>query len=201
MVVDHRQTRLIEGYAKRHLKRLTCTGTLRQVFLCFLSQAPAPPRFLFWGVLIILYRRFWIWSDTECKTPAECREIFFLCSKIFSVADPWHFGVDPDPEIHASRLMDPDLDADPAFFIIHLQDANKVFLQITFFKVHFSKIKSKKKSQHSRNQGFSYYFCLMIEGYGAGSIPLTNGSGSGSRRPKNMWIRTRIRIRKLIILQ
>ncbi len=32
----------------------------------------------------------------------------------------------------------------------------------------------------------------MIEG--SGSIPLTNGSGSGSRRPKNMWIRW-IRIR------
>jgi hypothetical protein len=37
-----------------------------------------------------------------------------------------------------------------------------------------------KKSQNSRNHGFSYYFCLMIEG--AGSKPLTNGSGS--RRPK-----------------
>ncbi len=37
-----------------------------------------------------------------------------------------------------------------------------------------------------RNQGFSYYFCLTIEGseLGSGSIPLTNGSGSGSRRPK-----------------
>ncbi len=21
---------------------------------------------------------------------------------VFSVADPWHFGVDPDPQIHAS---------------------------------------------------------------------------------------------------
>ncbi len=39
-------------------------------------------------------------------------------------------------------------------------------------------------SQNSRNQGFSYYICLMIEG--SGSIPLTNGSGS--RRPKNRWI-------------
>ncbi len=27
---------------------------------------------------------------------------------------------------------------------------------------HFSKIKSQKKSQNSKNQGFSYYFCLMI---------------------------------------
>ncbi len=53
-------------------------------------------------------------------------------------------------------------------------------------------------SQNSRNQGFSYYICLMIEGSrsragsGSGSIPLTNGSGW----PKNTWIRwIRIRIR------
>ncbi len=55
---------------------------------------------------------------------------------------------------------------------------------------HFSKIKSQKESQNSRNQGFSYFFCMMIEGSGSGSIPLTSGSGSG--RPKNMWIRIRV---------
>ncbi len=51
--------------------------------------------------------------------------------------------------------------------------------------------KVKKKSQYSRNQGFSYCFCLMIEESGSrsGSIPLTNGSGFGSRRPKNIRIR------------
>ncbi len=38
-----------------------------------------------------------------------------------------------------------------------------------------------------RNQGFSYNFCLMIEG--SGSIPLTNGSRSGSWKPKNIRIR------------
>jgi hypothetical protein len=61
----------------------------------------------------------------------------------------------------------------------------------TLFQVHF---------MDSRNQGFPYYFCLMIEGSrpgsgagsGYGSIPLTNGSESGSRRPKNTWIRIRI---------
>ncbi len=93
-----------------------------------------------------------------------------------------------------------------SFFVTDLQDANKkkfilFFLLYYFLKIHlhlFSKIKSQKESQNSRNPGFSYYFCMMIEGSrsgsGEGSIPLTNGSGS--RRPKNMWIRwIRIRIR------
>jgi hypothetical protein len=51
-------------------------------------------------------------------------------------------------------------------------------------------------SQSIMNQGFPNYFCLVIEGSGtgSGSIPLTNGSGS--RRPKNIWIRwIQIRIR------
>ncbi len=69
-----------------------------------------------------------------------------------SVADPWYFGVDPDPRIHASAYY--------------------------FLKLHLKK--SQKESQNSRNQGFSYYFCMMIE-------------GSGSGRPKNTWIRIRIR--------
>ncbi len=77
----------------------------------------------------------------------------------------------------------------------------QIFPAYYFLKVHlhhFSKIKSPKKSQNSRKQAFSYYFCLMIEESGAGSasrsILLTNGSGS--RGPENMWIRwipTRIR--------
>ncbi len=56
----------------------------------------------------------------------------------------------------------------------------------------FFKNKKSKRVTNSRNQGFFYYFCMMIEGSGSGSIPLTNGSGSG--RPKNKWIRW-IRIR------
>jgi hypothetical protein len=39
---------------------------------------------------------------------------------LFSVADPWHFGVDPDPDprIHASWLLDPDPDpgSGPCYF-------------------------------------------------------------------------------------
>ena len=88
------------------------------------------------------------------------------------------------------------MDPDPAIFGINLQDASKktnfntIFSAYYFLKLHlhnFSKIKSQKGSQNSRNQGFSYYYCMMIEKSGSGSIPLTSGSGSG--RPKNMWIR------------
>jgi hypothetical protein len=46
----------------------------------------------------------------------------------------------------------------------------------------FFKDKRQKESQNSRNQGFFYYFCLMIKG--SVSVPLTNGSGSMG--PKNI---------------
>jgi hypothetical protein len=67
--------------------------------------------------------------------------------------------------------MDPDADPGPAIFVIDLQDANKkqIFFKMFFCLLLFegtftslSKKKVKKKSQ-SRNQGFSYYFCLVIE--------------------------------------
>ncbi len=62
---------------------------------------------------------------------------------------------------------DPDLDPDPAIFVIDLQDASKklifntIFSAYYFLKVHlhhFSKIKSKKEPQNSRNQGFLIIF-------------------------------------------
>jgi hypothetical protein len=109
------------------------------------------------------------------------------------------FGMDPDPrartsDYNGSISEDPYLGRtvpalDPAIFVIDLQDVNKVFAYYCL-KVdlhHFSKVKSqsRKKSQNNRNQGFSYYFCLMIEV--TGFVSLTNGSGSG--RPKNIQIR------------
>ncbi len=112
-------------------------------------------------------------------------------------------------------LMDSDPDPDPGFGSCYFrhwpskcqQKTNfltQFFSAYYFVKLHlhhFSKIKSQKESQNSKNQRFSYYFRMIIEGSGSGSragsgsgsIPLTSGSGSGSRRPKNMWIRIRIR--------
>jgi hypothetical protein len=87
-------------------------------------------------------------------------------------ADP----ADPDPQ-HCLCLTNLDADPipDPAIFVIDLQDANK---KVFFFSLNFSAysfryityrtsfVKDKKvikKSQNSRNQGFSCYFCLMNE--------------------------------------
>jgi hypothetical protein len=55
------------------------------------------------------------------------------------------------------------------------------------FTSFFKNKKVTKKSQNSRNQGFSSYFCLMIEGYGSRPGPLTNRS----RRVTNKRIRIR----------
>jgi hypothetical protein len=95
--------------------------------------------------------------------------------------------------------MDSDADPDPSIFIIDLQDANKnkflkKFSCILLFEGTFTSFCKDKKSKrrHKTVKIKVFLTSLMIEGYG--SIPLTNGSGSGSRRPKNMWIRW-IRIR------
>jgi|688.fasta_scaffold537595_1 hypothetical protein len=59
------------------------------------------------------------------------------------------------------------------------------FLLNTFWSyiyIIFQSHKELNKSQNSWNQGFSYYFCVMIEGFGAGSVPRINRSGS--KRPK-----------------
>ncbi len=158
--------------------------------------------------------KFW------CSYWCGNREKVIFLNVCSSVADPWHFGVDPDPDprIHASdqwiriRIRIRILDPDPSIFVIDLQDARKktnfcntIFSACDFLKQYlhiFSKIKIQKESQNSRNQGFSYYFCMVIEGSGygsragsgSGSIPLS--SGSGSWRPNNTWIRwIQIRIR------
>ncbi len=103
-------------------------------------------------------------------------------------------------------IMDPDPDS--AIFVIDLQDGNKkkIIVVLKFFCLllfdstftSFFKIKSQKEvtKQYLGIKGFLTIFAWVIEGSGSwsGSIPLTNGSWSGSRMPKNIRIR-RIRIR------
>jgi hypothetical protein len=103
----------------------------------------------------------------------------------------WYGSITADP-----CLCCKDLDSDPAIFVSYLQDGSwkllffRSFFAYYFLKLHlhkFSKIKVIKKSQNSRNHGFSYHLCTMTEGSGA--VPRTNGSGSGSGRPRNIQIR------------
>jgi hypothetical protein len=72
------------------------------------------------------------------------------------------------------------------FFIfsrkLHFYGARRLDTVESTFTLFFKDKKPKEVKENSINQGFSYYFCLMIEGSGSGCIPLTNGSGS--RRPK-----------------
>jgi hypothetical protein len=74
----------------------------------------------------------------------------------------------------------------------------KKFFCILLFEGTFTSFFEDKKSKRSHKiveikvfLTIFGIFCLMIEGSGSGSIPLTNGSGY--RRPKNMWIRILIR--------
>ncbi len=112
-------------------------------------------------------------------------------------ADPCLWLMDPDPD-HGSGSCYfhqwPSRCQQKNNFLKLFFNFDTIFSAYYFLKVHlhhFSKIKSQKESQNSRNQGFSYYFCMMIEGSGSGSragsgsILLTSRSGSG--RPKNMW--------------
>ncbi len=75
-------------------------------------------------------------------------------------------------------LMDPDPGSGSCYFrhwpsrCLQKLIFNNIFSAYYFLKVHL------------------HHFCMMIEGSGSGSIPLTSGSGW----PKNMWIRW-IRIR------
>ncbi len=132
--------------------------------------------------------RIWYPSLRPCyryRPTALEVETFFA---VLQICDIWYGSADP-----CLWLMDPDptADSDPIIFVIDFQDANKNFSALLFkgvFTVHpFSKKKCQKEVINWRNRGFSYSFCLMIEG--VGSVPLTNGSVSG--RPKNLRIRIR----------
>jgi hypothetical protein len=109
-----------------------------------------------------------------------------------NVADPWHFGVYPDPDldprVHASDLWIRIRILLFSSLTFKIATKNNCFWRslsaYNFFKVHllhFSKIKSQKEVTKQWESRFFILFCLVT---GAGSITLTNGSGSGSRRPK-----------------
>ncbi len=107
-------------------------------------------------------------TDAPCKIQQRLGNIHSFCLQqqtswlITSVADPWHFGVDPDPD-PPIRIRDPSLwllDPDPdlgsrSCYFRHWPSRCLLLFEGTFTS--FSKIKSQKESQYSRNQRFSNY--------------------------------------------
>jgi hypothetical protein len=95
---------------------------------------------------------------------------------------------------------DPDPTPDPAFFVLDLQQQQNFLLVFMLTRIRTKKLRIRilvctftsffkdKTSQNCRNQGFSYYFCLMMQGPRAGSesgcVLVTNRSRYGSGRPK-----------------
>ncbi len=146
---------------------------------------------VFWDIIEPTFAHLWgfvCWDlQVSFHCPNQyCGSMTFWCGS--GSADPCLWLMDPDP--------------DPAIFVIDpsrcKQKSNfKKSFSAYYFRrnnyIIFQRLKVQKMKQSIRNQGFSYYFCLVIEGSGSGSITLNNGSGSGYRRPKNIRIR-RIRI-------
>ncbi len=102
----------------------------------------------------------------------------FAFSLTFSVADPVMFWYESWLWI---RTPGGSGSASGSCFFRHwlAKKNSKFFFAYHCLKVHFnlsSKIKSHKEVKKGRNQGFSFYFCLMME-----------GSESGSWRSKNLW--------------
>ncbi len=141
-------------------------------------------------------------------------QLLFICNKHYqlslsnSVVDPWHFGTDtnpnPDPRICTIDLLIR-IRIRILLFRQWLTRCQrkvylffKVFLLITFWRyMSFTSVfihkKSKRSHQNSRNQGFSYFICLLMEVSGSGSRSRTgsvqNNVLYGPGRLKNIRIR------------
>jgi hypothetical protein len=130
------------------------------------------------------------WKDPDSYKSSEFGRLKRSESRTYlvvRVADPWLTDPDSNP--------DPTPAPDPAIFVkmATKRDLSNFFCLLLFeatFNIIFQRWKVIKKSQNSRNQGFSYYFSLMIEGSRGGFLPRTNGSGR--LKIVRIWLRIRI---------
>ncbi len=102
-----------------------------------------------------------VWK-IQCKqTPKESRNKIRACQCCGSVI--FWYGSKSVPLTHGSG-------SGSCSFCQCFQDANKVFVYLLLFKGTFTSVFKDKKSQKIyktvTNRGFSYSFCLMMEGSG-----------------------------------
>ncbi len=104
------------------------------------------------------------WTEAGSYLSTFCR----THSVRVSVADPWHFGTDPDPRIHTKHTSGSGFGSGSCYFLSftvpskHQQKTNfsiKVFLLVTFWSYITSFFKDKK-SKRSHNQVFFLLFLL-----------------------------------------
>ncbi len=148
-----------------------------------LDNWPRMPYIIWVWRLQVLFTSSWNWHWLAAQQPLPKKPALasFQCCGSMTF---WGGSGSADPCLW---LVDPDSDPGSGFFYFchwpsRCQQKTNFFANdiLKLHLHHFSKIKIQKESQNSRNQGFSYYFSMIIE-------------GSGSWRPKNMWIRIRIR--------
>ncbi len=120
----------------------------------------------------------------SCQPPASTRYIFpEVAGSVGSVTCP---GADPYPRIHTSVGSGCRSGRPKNIRILRIRMRIRNTGTFTSF---FKDKKWKKLQKIVEIKVFLTIFCLMMEGSGAGSILVTNGSGCGSGRPENIRIR------------
>jgi hypothetical protein len=156
---------------------------------CWWERGEGRSQIIWRRISLVLYNSF---NTLCCRCSASKMRKGLRWS---SVADPLHFGVDPDPDmdprIHAWILLFSSLT-----FPRCQQKTNllKSFFAFTFWRYMYIIYKDKKSIRSHKAVGIKVFltFCLLGDRrilIRIHTVPLTDGSGSGSRRPKNMWIR------------
>ncbi len=96
-------------------------------------------------------------------SPAQHKRSQITCRFLTSVPNPWHFGTDSDPWIRTSdKRMQLKILLFFSSVTIKMPTKNKFFRLLLFEGTFLSFFTATviKKSQNSRNQGFSYFFLL-----------------------------------------
>ncbi len=117
----------------------------------------------------------------------RCRSITFWGGSGSGSADPCLWLLDSGPAIFVIDL--PKMSTKNKFF--------KKFLLITVWRYMNIIFKDKKSKRSHKSVGFKVFLTFFAWWYKDPDPYLTEGSGSGSRMPQNMWIRG-IRIRSRI---
>ncbi len=165
-----------------HLNCLFCSERNGQLIFCLKLQAWTLPcqssfKMQVWAVPVSLYLAmpcfslscqqnclFWTKRHATCCLNLRSEPVLGICDILVRIRIRLHLRI----LLFSSVIFKMTTKFFFTMFFVHF------FL--TLHLQNFSKLKLKviKKSQNRRNDGFSYFFCLMIEGSGSGGGPKTS---------------------------